>query len=56
MKKWRVTRISTCTIEVESDTEPLTGDDKWAFEQAHIKELEEAYRDDGLSEFEVEQC
>jgi len=52
MKKWLVTRIAHTTIEVESETEPLT-EDKWGFEEKHYKELEESYRDDGVAQWEV---
>ena len=54
MKRWLVTRISHTTIEVESETEPLKGDDKWTFEDEHQEELEREYRDDGLVDWEVE--
>ena len=53
MKKWLVTRVAHTTIAVESETEPLQGDDKWEFEGRHYKELEESYRDDGLVDWEV---
>ena len=53
MKKWLVTRIAHTTIAVESETEPLQGDDKWEFEERHHKELEESYSDDGLVDWEV---
>ena len=53
MKKWLVTRIAHSTIAVESETEPLQGNDKWEFEERHHKELEESYRDDGLVDWEV---
>ena len=54
MKRWLVTRISHTTIEVESETEPLKGDDKWTFEDEHHEELGREYRDDGLVDWEVE--
>ena len=53
MKKYLVTRIAHTTIAVESETEPLQGDDKWEFEERHYKELEESHRDDGLVDWEV---
>ena len=53
MKKWSVTRIAHSTITVESETEPLQGDDKWEFEDKHYEELEEEYRSDGLVDWEV---
>ena len=52
-KKWLVTRIAHTTIEVESEIEPLQGDDKWGFEEKHYEELEEEYRNDGSSDWEV---
>ena len=53
MKKWSVTRIAHTTIEVESETEPLQGDDKREFEDKHYEELEEEYRSDGICDWEV---
>ena len=53
MKKWSVTRIAHTTIEVESEAEPLQGDDKWEFEDKHYEELEEEYRSDGICDWEV---
>jgi len=53
MKKWLVTRIAHSTIAVESETEPLQGDDKWEFEDKHYEELEEEYRNDGSVDWEV---
>ena len=53
IKKWSVTRIAHTTIEVESETEPLQGDDKWEFEDKHYEELEEEYRSDGICDWEV---
>jgi hypothetical protein len=53
MKKWLVTRIAHTTIEVESEIEPLQGDDKWGFEEKHYEKLEEEYRNDGSSDWEV---
>jgi hypothetical protein len=53
MKKWLVTRITHTTIEVESETEPLQGDDKWKFEDEHRKELEEEYRNVECVDWEV---
>jgi len=53
MKKWLVTRIAHTTIAVESETEPLQGNDKWEFEDKHYEELEEEYRNDGSVDWEV---
>jgi len=53
MKKWLVTRIAHTTIAVESETEPLQGNDKWEFEDKHYEELEEEYRNDGSVWWEV---
>ena len=55
MKRWLVTRISHTTIEVESETEPLQGDDKWEFEIKHLKQLDDSYNDDGIACWEVEE-
>jgi len=55
IKKWKVTRITSTTIEVKSETEPLQGADKWIFEERYNKKLEESYRDDGLVDWEVEE-
>ena len=55
IKKWKVTRITSTTIEVKSETEPLQGSDKWSFEERYNKKLEESYRDDGLVDWEVEE-
>jgi len=55
MKTWLVTRIAHSTIEVESETNPLQGKDKWEFESKHLKQLDDNYNDDGITCWEIQE-
>jgi len=48
--KWVLTRVAHSTIIVESDTDPT--ENKWELNEKYGKQLDEAYHNDGVDEWE----